>query len=187
MSKHQSCFICHRDFVGPDNCIGNMCPECDADVHRDCHQSIGHLETEVANKEVEIKEQRADAEYWRAQFNIATGPMLDWSKPAKSLNDLHENMGRYAREYVEAQAAEIERLTKTLISTTLQLMCTDECQQEGSYSEQAAEAIKVLGKCPKCCEDVIACICNMVPLSQVLKEIKDEAFQSAARETTSDA
>ncbi len=55
MSKHQSCFICKRDFIGPDSCIGNLCPECDADVHRDCHQSISHLETTVANKEVEIR------------------------------------------------------------------------------------------------------------------------------------
>lgn len=55
MSKHQSCFICRRDFVGPDDCIGNLCPECDADVHGDCHQSIRALEVRVEKLETALK------------------------------------------------------------------------------------------------------------------------------------
>ena len=41
MSKHQSCYKCRCDFVGPDSNIGfNLCDECYNDVYSDKDKTI---------------------------------------------------------------------------------------------------------------------------------------------------
>lgn len=57
MSKHQSCLVCGRDFVGPDLNIGeNPCPDCQCDNCAKLETERDMLENLVAEKDQEIQE-----------------------------------------------------------------------------------------------------------------------------------
>lgn len=87
MSKHQSCFGCHRQFVGPDSDINfNYCPDCASEIHKDCYAETEALQARLQAQEKELAEYKKGGEKRLDELAKSCDELRKWNEKAEAEN-----------------------------------------------------------------------------------------------------